>query len=330
MSGKVMVIGGTGNMGAFTVSLLLDRGYEVHVISRGRNRSAPVPDAVFHTIDRNNAEEYRKCMLETACPFVIDLACQTPEQAKVTWECTREAERVVFVSSVSAYGRIRAEELPVREDYVSGEIVWEYGQRKRSIEKYYELKYLESGYPVTIMRPTITYGRLPLLIRQIGMDNAWIDRIRKGKPIVTGDPMILRNFLYAGDAAYALVGALEHPVCIGQTYNMVPLKPKDWGTFHRTVMQAAGREVEMVPVTYEQLRKGESPEFPILDMIPESYRFNGYFSGEKIARDIPEFRERTSLQKGIADTVEFLDRNHLIPDCDKYSWEDEYIRRYGQ
>ena len=36
-----MVIGGTGNMGSHAVDLLLKKGYELHILTRGRNAFPP-------------------------------------------------------------------------------------------------------------------------------------------------------------------------------------------------------------------------------------------------------------------------------------------------
>ena len=164
------------------------------------------------------------------------------------------------------------------------------------------------------------------IVRQIGSDTIWIDRIRKGKPIVTGNPYLLRNFLYVDDAAWAFAGAIEYEACIGQAYNMVGLKPYDWGSYHRAMMQAVGREVEMVEIPLDTLLGLQDDEFKVSDMITYNFKFNGFYSGEKIARDIPEFRERTGLAEGLAKTLSFLDEHKAIPNSDDYCWEDKAVK----
>lgn len=76
-----------------------------------------------------------------------------------------------------------------------------------------------------------------MLVRQIGMDNSRADRIHKEKPIVTGNPYILRNFLYADDAMGAFTGAFRHDWCKGQVYNLGAIRGYDWGTYHIAVKQ---------------------------------------------------------------------------------------------
>jgi hypothetical protein len=53
---------------------------------------------------------------------------------------------------------------------------------------------------------------------------------------------------------------------------------------------------------------------------------NTLFSGEKIYRDIPEFRPSVDLKTGMVKTIEYMDREGMIPDSDKEGWEDEIIR----
>jgi nucleoside-diphosphate-sugar epimerase len=259
--------------------------------------------------------------------YAIDMIGFTADDARDDHEAFPEIERFVFTSSGAGYGELLSREIPIREDFVSGELRWSYGIHKRAAENFLMEKFLSEKYPVTIIRPTVTYGRQKTIVRQIGSDNVWIDRIRKGKPIVTGNPYLLRNFLYADDAAYAYAGALEYAACIGQAYNMVGLKPYDWGTYHKTMMKVLGREVEMVEIPLQILLAMQNEEFKIGEMITENFQFNGYYSGEKIARDIPEFRERTPLAEGLAKTVAFLDEHGFIPNCDDHLYEDSMIRK---
>lgn len=43
--------------------------------------------------------------------------------------------------------------------------------------------YYAENFPVTILKPTTTYGPKRVL-RQLGIDRIWVNRIRKGKPIL--------------------------------------------------------------------------------------------------------------------------------------------------
>ena len=66
----------------------------------------------------------------------------------------------------------------------------------------------------------------------------WVDRVRKGKPIVVcGDGRALHQWLYVDDAAPAFAFVLGRERCIGQTYNMMKHEFGTWADYHRTAMQ---------------------------------------------------------------------------------------------
>jgi nucleoside-diphosphate-sugar epimerase len=326
MAKKVMVVGGSGNISTAVVTLLLEKGYEVSIFTRGLNFLRPHSEARLVKGDRKDQEHYIKTMRGGNYDYAIDMIGFTREDAEDDFAAFPDVERFVFTSSGAGYGDLLSRELPIREDFAGGRPVWAYGINKRAAENFLLGKFLETGYPVTVIRPTVTYGRQKTIVRQIGSDTVWIDRIRKGKPIVTGNPYLLRNFLSADAAAWAYAGALEHKACIGQAYNLVGLKPYDWGTYHQAMMRAVGRDVEMVEVPLDTLLALQNDEFKVGEMITCNFKFNGFYSGEKIARDIPEFRERTELVEGLAKALAFLNEHHAIPNSDDYKWEDEAIR----
>lgn len=327
MEKRVMVVGGSGNISTGIVRTLLEQGYHVSIFTRGTSSLPISPDVELVKGDRADRETFIKTMRAGNYDYAIDMICMDPETAKTDIAAFPEVERMVFCSSGASYGSLWGAEQPIRETFRGGDPKWIYGINKRAAEDVFLDAYYQKGFPVTIIRPTVTFGRQKVLNRQIGSDNVWVDRIRKGKPIVTGNEFLLRNFLHADDAAWAFVGALKHSCCIGQAYNMVGMKPYDWGTYHRAMMKVVGREVEMVEVTLETLLHNQSKEFTVGEMITENFKFNGFYSGEKIARDIPEFRPVIGLEEGLAMALEFIERNGVIPNSDDFTYEDEIIRK---
>lgn len=319
---KVVVIGGYGNIGLGVTRQLLEQGYEVTVITHHLEGENPVPGTKRIQADRKDMESFKNLIKNENCDFAIDFACYTLEDAQTDYEAFCHVKHMLVVSSGAVYGPLYGVEIPVRE-YMRRQPKWKYGIEKKEVEDFFFDKFSREGFPVTIFRPTVTYGRQRLIVRQIASDNSWIDRIKKGKPIVTGNPYILRNFLYVDDAAGAFSGALKHDWCKGQAYNLGALRCYDWGTYHRTAMEIIGREVEMIEVPMAVLQA--SPDFEVSPMITENFIYNGYYAGDKIVRDIPEFSPRTDLKTGLTRQIEFLEKNSLIPDSDKIVWEDKLI-----
>jgi len=319
---KMCVIGGFGNIGLGVTRELLRKGYDVTVVTLPMAGENPVPGTKWLQIDRKDREAFKNALKDEKIEYVIDFACFTREDAVLDYETFRDVKHMVVVSSGASYGLLYGTEVPIRE-YMVQRPVWGYGVTKKAAEDFLFDKFRTEGYPVTVFRPTVSYGRQRVLPRQIGMDNSWIDRIRKGKPIATGNPYILRNFLFVDDAVGAFVGVFNHEWCIGQAYNLGALRCQDWGGYHRAMMDVVGREVEMVEVPLKTLQA--SPHFEVTPMITTNYIYNGYYAGDKIARDIPEFCPSTDLRTGLAKAVEYLDANDLIPNSDELTWEDELI-----
>lgn len=325
--GKVCVVGGFGNIGLGVTKELLGQGYDVTVVTLPMECENPIPESKWIQADRKDTEGFQNSLKGGGYEYVIDFACFTEEDAKVDYEVFQDVKHLIMVSTGASYGTLPGCEIPIRE-YMIQRPEWGYGVTKKAAEEFFLDKFRKEGYPITIFRPTVTYGRQNMIVRQIGMDNSWIDRIRKGKPIVTGNPYILRNFLYADDAAGAFAGALNHDWCKGQAYNLGAMRCYDWGTYHKTMMEIIGREVEMIEVPLKTLQA--SPHFVVSPMITTNFIYNGYYAGDKIARDIPEFCPKTDLKAGLKKTLDYLDARHLIPDSDELTWEDELIEAQRQ
>jgi len=319
---KFCVIGGFGNIGLGVTEELARLGHDVTVVTLPMEGENPVPGTRWIQVDRRDGEAFLRALQGGSCEYVIDFACFTADEAQLDYRAFPHVRHLVMVSSGASYGLLHSREVPIREDMVQRP-VWGYGVTKKEAEEFFFEKFRTEGYPVTIFRPTVCYGRQPVLPRQIGMDNSWIDRIRKGKPIVTGNPHLLRNFLFVDDAVGAFVGVFNHPWCIGQAYNLGAMRGFDWGAYHQAMMDVLGREVEMVEVPLRTLQA--SPHFEVTPMITTNYIYNGFYSGEKIARDIPEFCPATELKDGLAKAVAFLDEKGLVPNSDELTWEDELI-----
>ena len=318
---SALVMGGTGNIGvAVTRRLLLD-GYDVTVLTR--TPPAENPYGVHMLIaDRGDDVQLESVLRNNHFEYVVDLVCHCEAHAQQDLRLFPCLRRLIAVSSGAVYGPLRAESLPIREETCRAP-VWEYGARKKAMEDVFLRAWLDSGFPVTLFRPTVTYGRQRTLVRQIGSDNSWVTRIRRGEPIAVGNGKLLRNFLYVDDAALAFSGAFRHDVCGGQVYNLCGLKPYDWEAYHRAMMRVLGREVEMVEVPLDLLRA--SSAFPLSDMIVHNFIYNGYYSGEKIARDLPEFRALTPLEDGLRKTVCCMESRGLLVLGETTDWEDELI-----
>jgi len=83
-----------------------------------------------------------------------------------------------------------------------------------------------------------------------------------------------------------------------------------------------GRETQLVGVPFETLKRLNVPDFGICE---EIFAHHVYYSSEKLFRDVPEFRPQVSLEQGMAQVFEVMEREGRIPNSDQVTWEDEII-----
>ncbi len=321
---KVLIIGGTGNISTGITKALSAEGYDVTLFNRNETKTSSKDYRVIQG-DRHDREMFVHRLRQTHFDYAIDMICFDRKDAEDDFAALYDVGHFIMCSTGAVYGVLPPHYTPIPEDAPRNPS-WSYGIGKKNAEDFFLEKFSDCRFPVTIIRPTFTYGRQKLFFRQFLFDNSWIDRIKKGKPILTGNPYLLRNFLHVDDAAAAFTGALGNPKCLGQAYNMVGLRPHSWQEFHLAMMHAVGREVEMIEAPYSLLASYHLPNF---ESYRENWRYNGFYCGDKIARDIPSFHVSVSLEEGIRRTLAFLEDGDHIPNSDlpEYAWEDEIIYR---
>jgi nucleoside-diphosphate-sugar epimerase len=318
----VCIVGGTGNISTSIVHLLLEKGHDVTIFNRGQHRTAPEGCRLIQG-DRNDREDFEKRMQAGKFDAAIDMICFTAEDALSSVRAFRDVSHFVMTSTVCTYG-INYDWLPATEDHPLRPTT-QYGRDKAAADSIYMEAYYRESFPVTIIKPSTTYGPQQGMLRQIAWDFSWIDRIRKGKPIlICGDGNALHQHLHVDDAAKAFEGILGLESTIGQTYNMVKRGFITWSDYHRAAMNILGREVELIGVPLAILKKMDVPNF---DICEEIFAHHVYYSSEKLIRDVPEFQPEVSLERGMAEVIDFMDREERIPDSDEQTWEDDIIER---
>jgi nucleoside-diphosphate-sugar epimerase len=286
------------------------------------NRSGDAPEGARPMQgDRADRAAYEAAMQAAKFDAAIDMVAFHKDDAESNLRAFRGIGQLVHCSTVCVYG-IHYDWLPATEDHPLRPIS-NYGRNKAASDAAYLKAYYEDGFPVTIIRPSTTHGPKQGLLRQIAREFSWLDRIRKGKPILMcGDGYALHSFLHVDDAGLGFAGVLGKEHCIGQVYNLVPRGHVTWADYHKTVMQVIGREVEQVGVPLADLKALDTPGLGICE---EIFAHNVIYSAEKLFRDVPEFQPRYTLQMQIEDILPAMDADGRIPNSDEITWEDEVI-----
>ena len=250
----------------------------------------------------------------------IDFIAFTPAHGLASREAFRDVGHFIHTSTVTTFGE-EFDWLPVTEDHPA-RATNPYGINKASIDRMYMAAYFADAFPVTIIKPSTTYGR-KRIVRQLGIDTRWFRRIREGRPILkVGEGNAIHHLLHVDDAAPAFAGALERNRTIGQDYILVNPEHTTWAEVHDTAMKVLGREVDQVSVPADVLYDIDPQRFML---VPGVLAVNLLFSSAKLQRDVPEFQPRLSLYDGLSDAVEYLERNGLIEEVPPGDWEDQIV-----
>ena len=176
---------------------------------------------------------------------------------------------------------------------------------------------------VQVVLKTFTHGPGMKVYRQLGNDGRWIDRLRKGKPILSaGDGLNYFQFLASRDAGVGFAAALGRSQCFGEVYNIVHPQARAWDEWHRSVAEALGVEAEVVHVPQDTLIAIASERYGALH---DNFGHTQIYSGAKLARDVPEFQPATPLVESVAANIAWMDKHSLVPDSDADDLEDRII-----
>jgi nucleoside-diphosphate-sugar epimerase len=302
---KLLVLGGTGNISTACVDLAVERGHDVTVLNRGRSPWRLRGNARAIQGDRNDGVLLRRAAEATPFDAVVDFLGYRPEQVETAIEAfSGRVGQYVFISTTAAYEKpvahyVITEATPLRNPF------WEYARQKIACEERLWRARAERAFPVTVVRPSYTYGESWIPSGFGGQDYTVVSRMRSGRPIVChGDGTSLWVMTAASDFAAGLVGLLGREETAGEAFHITSDEVLTWDAIYRTIAHAAGAELKMVHV----------PSDLIASMYPErggsllgDKAWSVVFDNAKIRRFVPGFRPRVSFAEGMARSIAWFD-----------------------
>jgi len=304
---KVLFIGGTGNISLAVTELAVARGIELTLLRRGQ-RAAELPEGVSTIVaDINDEDAVAKALGDRHFDAVVDWIAFTPEQIERDIRLFRgRTNQFVFISSASAYQRpvghyLITESTPLINPY------WQYSRDKVACEERLMLAYRDEGFPITIVRPSLTYGNTQIVLAV----NSWqksftaIDRMRRGKKvIVPGDGSSLWCITHNSDFAKGFVGLLGHRQAIGHAFHITSDEVMTWDQFYRITAEAAGVEAQVVHIASDFLGACNPDEIGSLTGDKAS---SVVFDNSKIKRFVPDYCATLPFAEGIQRTIDWFD-----------------------
>ncbi|WP_379135914.1 SDR family oxidoreductase [Paenibacillus sp. sgz500958] len=307
---KVLFIGGTGLISQAVSKLAVERGIELYLFNRGL-RDEWVPEGA-HVIrgDIRNEAESAQVLAGYEFDVVVDWIAFTPEHVQTDISLfTGKTKQYVFISSASAYQKpqqhyIVTEETPMENPY------WQYSRDKIACEELLMNAYRSSGFPVTIVRPSHTYGDTSIPGGLTSWELPWslVDRIRRGLPIVIhGDGTSLWTLTHNTDFAKAFIGLLGHPEAIGEAIHITSDEVLNWHQIYAAIGQAAGREPQVVHMSTDFIAAYAPPG--TADGLIGDKSVSSVFDNSKIKRLVPDYKAVVPFAEGIKQTIAWFE-NH--------------------
>lgn len=327
---KALFIGGTGTISSAITALAPKHGFELYLLNRG-NRSNLVPEGVkIIEADINNEDDVRDKLKDYEFDIVADFIAYDVDDLKRDIRLFKgKTKQYFFISSASAYQKplsspFITESTPLSNPY------WEYSRDKIAGEDYLMKEYRDNGFPITIVRPSHTYGdfSVPLAVKGRKGSFSVIDRIRKGKKvIVPGDGSSLWTLTHNSDFAKAFVGLMGNVHAIGETFHITSDESLTWNQIYGIIGDALGVKPNLVHIPSETLAKAH-PDFVGALLGDKSNTV--IFDNSKIKRIVPDFCATVRFDQGVRKTLkDILEHKELqVPDPEFDAWTDKMIEAY--
>jgi nucleoside-diphosphate-sugar epimerase len=282
--------------------LAVERGMELVLLNRGQTaRSIPEGVRVVRGDVRDRASVQRALGGETF-DAVVDWIAFTPDHVEADIALFHGlAAQYIFISSASAYQKPLSS-LPITESTPLHNPFWVYSRDKAACEERLMQAYRESGFPVTIVRPSHTYDRtkVPLL-------GHWtdIDRMRKGEPVIVhGDGTSLWVLTHHTDFARGFVGLLGNARAIGQAFHITSDEVLTWNQIYTILAHAAGAEPRIVHVPSDVIARFD-PELGAGLLGDKAHSV--ILDNTKIKRLVPDFCASIPFSLGAREIIAWYD-----------------------
>jgi nucleoside-diphosphate-sugar epimerase len=329
---KVLFIGGTGTISTAVSALAVERGMELYLLNRGNNSAFVPQNAKVIRADINNEEEVLKALEGLTFDTVADFIAFNTAHIERDYRLFRDrTAQYIFISSASAYQK------PLSSPYITESTplsnpYWGYSRDKIACEELLTEKYRAEGFPITIIRPSHTYGNtsVPLAVHGKKGSFSVIERIRKGKKVIVhGDGSSLWTLTYNKDFAKAFVGIMGNVHALGETYHITSDESLTWNQIYEIIGSALGVRPKIVHIPTDVL-SALSGDF--YGGILGDKAHTVIFDNAKIKRAVPDFAAVTRFDQGVRQVLDYIysHKEYQREDPEFDAWCDKVIEIYEE
>lgn len=308
---KLLFIGGTGLLSSACSELAVARGHELFLLNRCASTKYPAPKgaAILQADVYADTAPLAGLLAGHRFDAVVDFIAFTVNDIERDLSLFKEkTDQFVFISSASAYQKppkhyLITEETPLENPF------WKYSQDKIACERRLMKAFHEEGFPVTIIRPSLTYGpsQIPLVGASWLHPYTVIERMKRGqKVIVPGDGSSLWALTWNGDFAKGLVGLLGNKKAIGEAFHITSDEALTWNQIFLEAYQALGLQPNIIHIASD-LIVAHDPE-KLGTLIGDKIN-SVVFDNAKIKRFVPEFKCEVTWAEGLRRALRWFDED---------------------
>lgn len=299
---KILFIGGTGIISSACSQLTIDKGMDLYLLNRGSSSRTSPTGATILKADIRDKPSVIKALGNLKFDVVVDWIAFNAGHIKSDIEIFKtRTKQFIFISSASAY-HTPPLNLPVLESNLLYNPYWQYSREKIVCEELLIEAYRNTGFPITIVRPSHTYDKTSL-----PMHGGWtnIIRMRQGKKVIIhGDGTSLWTLTHHKDFAVGLVGLFANIHAIGDVFHITSDEVLTWNQIFNIIATAAGTEAKVVHIASDLIAKFDKDWG---DGLLGDKAHSMLFDNSKIKKIVPEFNCLIPFTKGAKEIIAWYD-----------------------
>ena len=327
---KVLFIGGTGIISTAVSQLAVARGIELYHFNRGKRPELFTEGVKVINGDINDFAGMKFLLRNYKFDVVVDWLGFHPSDIERDIKLFKDkTKQFVFISSASVYQKplmnyLITEETPVENPF------WQYARDKIACEERLLKEYEENGFPITIVRPSFTYGLslIPAIVSNNKKPMTLINRMRSGKKvIVPGDGTSLWVMTHNSDFAKGIVGLFGNKKAIGETFHITSDEVLTWNQIIETIGRVANVKPNIIHIPTDFIN-AYAPQ--IGEGLLGDKATSVVFDNSKIKKNVPGFVCTVNYEEGISRSLKWIENhpNYCEIDAENNRIMDYIISKY--
>ena len=306
---KILIIGGTGTISSAITRQLAAAGHDLWLLNRG-TRKNEVPANVHQVICDIDDEatvlaSIEGEMFDAVCEFIGFVPAQVERDIRLFRGRTSQ---YVYISSASAYNKPAANHV-ITEGTTLANPYWQYSRNKIACEELLMKEYRDTGFPITIVRPSHTYCERGVPTSVHGPKGSWqvLKRMMDGKPvIIQGDGTSLWTLTWNEDFARGFIGLLGNPKAIGEAFQIMSDEQLTWTQIYECVAKVMNVTPRFYYVASDFLAAVAPKEWDYEGNLLGDKSLTVVFDCAKLKRAVLGFQVTMCFHEGVRRSVAYM------------------------